>query len=362
MLNTPTMFRYVGRLFLVRLLAFLIGLVAILQTLDLLKESDNILAVPGATSAQILLYLQLRLPQLINQFTPFALLLATLTTLVTLAQNSEIVILKAAGLSPHAILRPLFAVGLAVACVHFLFAELVVAPTTDRLKTWQDADYALNPPDPHQGSGHLWVTDGPSIISADAVTVSKDTLILNTVEIYRRDARGNIQQVTNARRAVLLNKRWTLQEVRIVTLPDGKVQHFGHLDWNTTIPAERFIAVAIEADRVSYWRLSHAVRELSAGGHATSALQASLYHKISGPLSSAIMPLLGSVAAFGLARSGGLFLRVVIGMALGFAFFVADNMMLALGQFGATPPLLAAWAPLVLFFLIGEAVLFRTEE
>jgi lipopolysaccharide export system permease protein len=74
------------------------------------------------------------------------------------------------------------------------------------------------------------------------------------------------------------------------------------------------------------------------------------------------MPLLGSVAAFGLARSGHLFVRAVIGMSLGFAYFVADNFALAMGNIGAYPPLLAAWAPFLLFLLLGEAVLIRTEE
>jgi lipopolysaccharide export system permease protein len=52
----------------------------------------------------------------------------------------------------------------------------------------------------------------------------------------------------------------------------------------------------------------------------------------------------------------------VIGMALGFTYFVADNFALAMGNLGAYPPLLAAWSPFFLFLLIGEAVLIRTEE
>jgi lipopolysaccharide export system permease protein len=51
-----------------------------------------------------------------------------------------------------------------------------------------------------------------------------------------------------------------------------------------------------------------------------------------------------------------------MGMALGFAYFVADNFALAMGNLGAYPPMLAAWAPFLLFFLIGETVLIRTEE
>ena len=83
---------------------------------------------------------------------------------------------------------------------------------------------------------------------------------------------------------------------------------------------------------------------------------------ISGPLSAVLMPLLGAVAAFGLARSGQLLVRAGIGFMLGFAYFVVDNMGLAMGNFGAYPPLIAAWAPFFLFLAIGETVLIRTEE
>jgi lipopolysaccharide export system permease protein len=79
-------------------------------------------------------------------------------------------------------------------------------------------------------------------------------------------------------------------------------------------------------------------------------------------LSSVLMPLLGAVAAFGLARSGQLLIRAVIGMALGFAYFVVDNAALAMGNFGGYQPIVAAWAPFILFALVGEAVLIRTEE
>ena len=99
-----------------------------------------------------------------------------------------------------------------------------------------------------------------------------------------------------------------------------------------------------------------------AAGRRTSELEGEWWHKISGPLSALLMPLLGAVAAFGLARSGQLFVRAVIGMALGFAYFVVDNAALAMGNFGGYPPFLAAWAPFVLFALIGETVLIRTEE
>ncbi len=113
---------------------------------------------------------------------------------------------------------------------------------------------------------------------------------------------------------------------------------------------------------MSFRRLAESISALRAAGRPTSSLETVLWHKISGALSAVLMPLLAGVSGFGLARSGALFIRAVIGMALGFTYFVADNFALAMGNIGAYPPLLAAWAPFLLFLLIGEAVLIRTEE
>jgi lipopolysaccharide export system permease protein len=101
---------------------------------------------------------------------------------------------------------------------------------------------------------------------------------------------------------------------------------------------------------------------MRAAGRRTSELEGKWWHKFSGPLSAMLMPLLGAIAAFGLARSGQLLIRSVIGMALGFTYFVIDNAALAMGNFGGYPPMIAAWAPFLLFLLIGETVLIRTEE
>src|SRR5690606_1032695 len=108
--------------------------------------------------------------------------------------------------------------------------------------------------------------------------------------------------------------------------------------------------------------LARSIDAMQAAGRRTAELEGKWWHKISGPLSAILMPLLGAVAGFGLARSGHLLARALIGMALGFAFFVVDNAALAMGSFGGYPPFLAAWAPFLLFFLLGETVLVRTEE
>jgi lipopolysaccharide export system permease protein len=106
---------YTARMFLVRVAAFIIGLTVILQSLDLLSESGKVLAAAGNTESDLWVYVSLRAPQIVQLFLPFSVLLATLVTLATLNQNSEVVIFKGAGLSAHHILAPLMVAALGVA-------------------------------------------------------------------------------------------------------------------------------------------------------------------------------------------------------------------------------------------------------
>jgi lipopolysaccharide export system permease protein len=126
-------------------------------------------------------------------------------------------------------------------------------------------------------------------------------------------------------------------------------------------PAEVAIS-KVDADSQDIFELRRSIGALKDAGRRTTELEGAWWHKLSGPFSAVLMPLLGAVAAFGLARSGQLLIRAVIGMALGFAYFVVDNAALAMGNFGGYPPLVAAWAPFLLFALVGETVLVRTEE
>src|SRR5579871_4949984 len=121
-----TLTLYLARVFVVRVVGVLLMLVLVLQMLDLLGESGKILAIQGNGEPQLWTYVTLRSPQLIARFLPYSVLLATIITLATLNQNSEVIAMKAAGLSAHQILAPLFLTAVAVAAVSFAFNERVV--------------------------------------------------------------------------------------------------------------------------------------------------------------------------------------------------------------------------------------------
>jgi lipopolysaccharide export system permease protein len=351
---------YMARMFVVRSLAVLAALVVILMTLDLLGESGKILRVPGNGDAELWRYVSLRIPQLVSRFLPFAVLLGTLITLATLNQNSEVVSMKAAGISAHQIIAPLVVASLAIAAVSFAFNERIVTRATATLSSWEKVDYGPVPRD----SGirpNVWVRWGDDLILARQVRGQGASTELRGVSVYDRDYE-TLKAIVTAERAVPSGKGWKLERAETFDVAAGTSSRSAALDFGEGLDPTQFTLASISADEQDFVTLRDSVRQLKMAGRPTAELESGLWHKLSGPLSAVLMPLLAGVAAFGLARSGQLFLRAVIGMFLGFAYFVADNFALAMGNLGAYPPLLAAWAPFALFLLIGETVLIRTEE
>jgi lipopolysaccharide export system permease protein len=355
-----TMSIYMGKMFLVRTFAILAGLVLILQSLDLLSESGKILAVAGNGDAEVWRYVGLRTPQIIATFLPFSVLLGTILALSQLNQNSEVIAMKASGLSAHQVLAPLLLTALGVAALSFAFNDRIVARATATLEQWKKVDYGPLPVDRGDRS-NVWVKDGDNLIAVSQIRGKGDTAQLFDVTVYERSGRS-LRSILTAKRGARDGEGWRVDGAQRFDVAAGTITPLAPLRIGEGVRPDQFTLSHINADGLSFGDLREVVDDLKLAGRPTKALEGSLWHKLSGPLSSVLMPLLGAVAAFGIARSGKLFVRAVIGMALGFLYFVADNFALAMGNLGAYPPFLAAWAPFLLFLMIGEAVLLRTEE
>ncbi|MGN6689529.1 MAG: LptF/LptG family permease, partial [Sphingopyxis sp.] len=180
-----TMAVYVGRTFLVRTIAILFALVLVLQTLDLLGESGKILAVAGNSDNDVWRYVGMRMPQIIETFLPFSVLLATILTLATLNQNSEVIAMKAAGMSAHQVLAPLFLAALLVSGVSFAFNERIVTRSTAALNAWQKVEYAKVPKDSGVRA-NIWVRAGDDLINAGSVETGGSAVMLRDITIYER--------------------------------------------------------------------------------------------------------------------------------------------------------------------------------
>lgn len=358
---SSTLTVYLAKMFVMRIFAVLVMLVLVLMMLDLLSTSGKILAVEGNGQSELWTYVSLRLPQLMSRFLPYSVLLATLITLVTLNQNSEVVAMKATGLSAHQVLAPLLLTAAFVSVASFGFNERVVTRANATLKVWEASEYGSVPAS-SDVRANVYLTDGEDILSAARITGTGDTIVMHDVSWYNRGGTGMIQEQIRASKATFAAPGWKMINPVGFDVATAETKELETIIVGQTLTPDQIDLQSVDPDVLSFADLYRSIVAYEAVGRRTAEMRAKWWHKLSGPLSAFLMPLLGAVAAFGLARSGQLLVRAIVGMALGFAYFVVDNAALAMGSFGGYPPFLAAWSPFFLFLLVGETVLIRTEE
>src|SRR5438309_1594717 len=249
---------YMVRLFVTRSLAVLIALVLILMTLDLLGESGKILAIPGNTDADLWRYVGYRLPILFSRFLPFSVLLGTLIAFVGLNQNSEVVAMKAAGLSAHQILAPLVLASIGVAALLFAFNEGVVVNSTRVVSAWSDNDYKPVP----QASGTLsnvWVMSGDDLVRAR--TAGGNPFTAQAVTIFDRSG-GNLQRVIQAAKAIPATNDWILEKVTIYDAGMNAVQRLASMRAMPGVTPDQLKLAKVDPTELNYWTLKKRIGEL----------------------------------------------------------------------------------------------------
>ncbi|MEM9750814.1 MAG: LPS export ABC transporter permease LptG [Pseudomonadota bacterium] len=361
-LPAPSISRYVLKLFLTRFGAVLALVIAVLQLLDMLNRSDEILTATGATAESLFRYALLRAPELMTEFAPFVALLAALLTLAELSQTSEITVMRAAGLSAYRILFPIGVGCFLIAVAHFLFHETMTVRTRAQLAYWEANGFAVDVSPPPQVRTNVWLARGEDFIKAESVSRSGARVLLEGVTIYKRNAAGAMEGVTRADFAWHNNGQWTMSKVRESDVGADETTSAPWSEWDLELPPKRFFEGGVKADQTGLGGLARAISQRRREGADTQDLETAWLQRFAAPASSLLMPLLAAVAGFGVNRSGSLLARTALGLGLGFSFFVADKFMVVMGELGIAPPFFAAFSPILFYVLVGFSTLFFVEE
>jgi lipopolysaccharide export system permease protein len=352
-----TIVRYVSRLLFVHLLPLLIGLVALLQILDLLNSADDITARHGGNVSSLATYAALRLPQIINLILPFAMLMAALLCLARLVRGNEIIALKAGGFSFYRLLLAFVPATFVIGIAYFIVNDQLVPWATKTLATWDAA-----PQPARVNSAPVWLRDGPVLVGVDGV--AENGHLLTGVRVFERNERGILTEQIVANRASFRDGHWYFQEAWRFNMTEGQntaAIFAAELLWNTLLTPEHFANLATDPATLSFKDLLLFIIRPNVGARSVYFYQTWLQHKVALPISLLVMILLAAPVAQGMLRQGGMATGLALGVALGFLYFVCEGLMLTLGETGALAPLVAAWAPPVLFGTLGAFWLLRVE-
>lgn len=353
---------YVGRMFLIRFIGVLLFLFIILQILDLLNLSSDILAVEGADRSSLIRYISLRAPQIVSQFIPFAALLAVVLTLAGLSRTSEITVMRAAGMSAHRVLFPLGIVCAGVAVAHFIFHETVTVKYAEELDYWVANDFALDLPEDAGTRANIRINYDGEFIDAQSAARFGDAVLLSNVTIYDFDDAGLTSHVVEARAARHEDGVWRLFGVKSMDANTLEVAASEDVIWTNRLDPELLFALTLKPDQTTLGELMRKLRQLRRDRADTREAMTSFLARFSKPLATLVMPLLGAIAGFGVHRQGVLLGRAIAGATIGFTYFIAENLALALGKLGVIPAFIGAFFPFAMFMLVGFAILLAMER
>jgi lipopolysaccharide export system permease protein len=303
----------------------------------------------------------LKLPVVVTQVAPVAVLAASLLGLGLLARHREIVALKACGVSRWQLIAPLLLAGAVVTIASIAWNELVVPTAAQRWHTVWNREIKGKKSSSVFAGREVWYRGVAGLYNFQRVRIGRRTLL--GVTIYQLDDNFTPNRIIVAKRALWTGDRWTLEGAETITVDDAGPRVTTGAPEDFTIPEalDDFRVADVEPEALSFRMLREQIRVLRAKGIDTSESWVDLYLKLALPLGTIVMILIGVPLATQGSGRGTLGTAIGMALAIGFAYFMVVAFARALGQNGALPPLVAAWVSNVLFALVGLYLILGSD-
>ncbi|HEY2051937.1 MAG TPA: LptF/LptG family permease [Caulobacteraceae bacterium] len=346
---------YLTRMMAVRTLAAAAALIGLLQLIDLLERTSQILQRGGVLD--IGRYMLLRMPFLFQEVAPFAVLAGAIFTFSQLARNSELVVMRITGMSLFQIFLRTLPVALSIAVLDMAVTDQVTPRAEQALATWWNA---TDPGAAHRPDEPRWFRiDGDVVMVNGASTNGR---MLKGLTIYERNDHKLLDRRIKAASARWGQDGWQLHDAQITDVNQDKAMEISvaQTDWRTTLrpsDAARLFANAYEITSET------AFRSLFGKGpvdKAPSEFRTRLYRTVAEGMAPIIMLLLALPTALGHARSNRT-APIIFGLGCGLLYLVTDGLLTAMGSTGVLPAALAAWGAPVGFAAGAVSLLLYAE-
>ncbi len=360
--------RYIGRRMLFGA-AVVTGVLVSLLTLVVLVDALRDYGKGEFGLAALLEYVLLSQPRRLYEVFPVVALVGSLLGLSTLAMHSELIALRAAGVSVARIVAAALKTGLLLMAAAVLLGELVVPNTESQALEGRARALATGLQSRQSG---LWLRDRDDFVNLGEVLPNHELLRVTLYDFKDAGTPCNgrpgdcgsdrrLQALVYAERARLEPRQWRLERVRLSRLTATGVETESHdsLVWPSGLTPDVVAAFAVRPEALSLVQLHRYVWHLAAHGQETGRYRLAFWQRLMLPFAVAVMVLLATPFVFRHARSGGMAGRLFIGVLLGLGFLMANRSFGYLGLIYGVPPWLGAMLPIAAFFALSLWLLRR---
>jgi len=366
---TPTLALYVAWQFFVGIITAFLVITSVIMLVDFVELSRTVGGSGDVGIGTIITLTILKAPQLIEQTLPFVVLFGVMSALYKLNRNSELIVMRAAGMSAWRFLLP----GLLVAGAIGVFWTTVMNPVSlaadaQFRQIRSDATGQVTSIEDENNVKDIWMREGNdagrTTIYARTADIGARKLQDVTFYRYRYDKVQNaiFDSRYDAKSAQLLQTGyWMLSDV-VESRAGSPPQSYESLSAPTSLGWDKLREAAGETTNPQFWEMRAEIEKIRVAGFSAVPLQIRYYTLLALPLTLIAMAIIAAGVSMQMTRSGGTLRLLIIGSALGFGVFFANNMMTAFGETGALPALLAAWATPAFVLFIGLARLCTIED
>ena len=307
----------------------------------------------------------LKSPAVILLLLPFVILFGTMGAFVALNRGSELVAMRAAGVSAWRFTLPsamaAFLLGILTICV--------LNPLASSLnEQFEDRRLALTEGHARHGS-EIWLRQGDDreqiVIHARSHETIRDVVRLHNVSLFIQSVapKGEMgfSRRIEATEARLAPGFWRLTDAR-EALPGAALVHAEQLSIPSMLDHRSAMEKVVSPQTVAFWGLSAAIRSAELAGYSSTAYRLRLQQLLATPLLFGAMSVLAAAFSLRLMRLGDLASLAGAGVGLGFLVFFLNELCGALGGAEVIPAAVAAWAPPSLALLAGLTLLCYTED
>ncbi|HRO12044.1 LPS export ABC transporter permease LptG [Amaricoccus sp.] len=363
-----TLWRYILRSFLRAVLGVfaVIALVVILFTaVENMRRYDE----SGANPGDVIRVTLLQAPEILYQVFPLVLMLASLVTFLRFARTSELVVMRAAGISALRLIAVpvvaalLIGVGFVAAVNPFVAASIKRGQALvddfgrdgDSLLSFSKEGVWLRQGDP----------GGQTVIQA--MRTNADGTVLTGVTMHRFDDAGTLNARIQAPEAKLTPGAWNLSEAYEWRLdPDGSFNRTpasgGDLYLPTTLTSEEILESFAPPETVGFWDLGRFISQMEESGFSGLRHRLFLQSELAKPALFAAMVLIGAAFALRPTRFGQTGVMILLAVLAGFALYFLKDFAESLGGRGQIPLMVAAWTPPVAAILLAVGLLLHLED
>lgn len=355
--------RYLAIKFIVSILmvfALFCLLILLIDFIELLRRSSK---AGDIYLLDVLKLAFLRMPAFAELTLPFAVLVGTIGAFLVLGRSSELIIIRAAGVSVWRFILPPVLVAFGVG----VFAVLVYNPLAAYSKAESERVFAAlfggSKSVLRAANNQIWFrqdgSDGPSVMNAKAFANQGQSLVGVTTLQYSK--KSVFVERIDAKRADLAEGRWVFKDAWVSRIGEPP-KFFKNYLLSTYLTPTQISDSMGSVQTVSFWALPAYIEIANKAGLPATRYKIQYQLLLSKPFLLAIMVLIAATCALRTFRLGRIQTMIIVGMCIGIGFFIFAETSRQFGLAGKVAPEIAAWVPLFAWSLVVLTVLSHQED